>query len=185
MTHGLTSSAQTAKGRSSQRIISNTENSKKGSCLCHQDIFTHTASNACAWYTSSLGTKQSGGLLGAMRNSAATVLFTYGPLVLRILSLLTQVQVTKSPKTMRFKFAIQRSRGTADSRLLMRNYKVDQKTRTLVGLLKALQRRTKARIKVEEVVEGTIMMRLKEWKMDDAEVDEWEKVLLSDSDIDL
>ena len=108
-----------------------------------------------------------------------------GHLVLRILSLLIQVQVTKSPKTMRFKFAIQRSRRTADSQLLMRNYEVDQKTQTLVGLLKALQRGTKAKIKIEEVVEGTIMVRLKEWKMEEAEVDEWEKVLLSDSDIDL
>ena len=39
--------------------------------------------------------------------------------------------------------------------------------------------------KVEEVEEGTINERPKEWKMEDAEIDEWEKVLLSDYDIEL
>ena len=100
------------------------------------------------------------------------------------------MQVTKSAKTMRFKFAIQTSRRPEESPLLIRNGEVDQKTKTMIGLLKALQRRTNAEIEIEEVEEGTINERPKEWKMEDwkvedAEIDEWEKVLLSNSDIDL
>ena len=38
----------------------------------------------------------------------------------------------------------------------MRNGGVDQKTNTIIGLLKALQRRTNAEIKIEEVEEGII-----------------------------
>ena len=126
-----------------------------------------------------------------------------GHLVLRILRLLAQVQVTKSLKRMHFKFAIHAGPYIAESLPLMRNGQADQKTKTIVGLLKALERRINADI--EEVNEWvvwewiaddikvgnrTITRSLKawevdEWKMEDAEVDKWEKVLLSDSDVDL
>ena len=107
-----------------------------------------------------------------------------GHLVLRILRLLAQMQVTKSLKTMRFKFAMQTSGRTAESQPLMENGEEDQKTKTIVGLLKALQRRTNAEIEIEEVEKRAIRKRLKEWKMgdwkmEDAEVDEWEKILLN------
>ena len=48
-----------------------------------------------------------------------------GHLVLRILRLLAQVQVTKSAKTMRFKFAIQTSRRPEELPRLIRNGEVD------------------------------------------------------------
>lgn len=124
-------------------------------------------------------------------------------LVLRILRLLAQAQVTKSLKRMHFKFSIHADWHMAESQPLMRNGQVDQKTKTIVGLLKALGRRMNADIEEvkewgvqewakedAEVGDGTITRSLKywkleEWTMEDAEVDEWEKVLLSDSDIDL
>ena len=126
-----------------------------------------------------------------------------GHLVLRILRLLAQAQVTKPLKTMCFEFAIQVNGYTAPYRLLTRNGEGDEKTTVIAGLLKALQRRTNAEIEMEEVKEGrkewiehaeikegTFPKRLKVWKMEDwkmegAEVDEWEKVLLNDSDVDL
>ena len=42
----------------------------------------------------------------------------------------------------------------------------------VIGLLRALQRRINAGVEVEEVEGGTIDERLKEWKMEDAEIDE-------------
>ena len=95
------------------------------------------------------------------------------------------MQVTKSPKTMRFKFAIQASWRTAESRLLCKDGEVDQKTKKVIGLLKALQWRINTEVEIEEIEGEIINERLKEWKMEDAEIDEWEKVLLNDSDIDL
>ena len=57
-------------------------------------------------------------------------------------------------------------------------------------MLKALQRRINVEIKIEEIEGGSFKERLKEWRMEDwkmgdVEIDEWEKLLLSDSDIDL
>lgn len=51
------------------------------------------------------------------------------------------------------------------------------KTRAIVGLLKALKRRTDIEIEVEE---GAFTTTMREFEMEKAEVDEWEKVLLGD-----
>lgn len=60
---------------------------------------------------------------------------------------------------------------------------MDEKTKAIVGLLKALQRRTNAEVEME-MEEGAFTMTLKEWKMEDAGVDKWDKVLVADAYID-
>ena len=97
-----------------------------------------------------------------------------GHLALRILRLLAQAQVTKSLKTMRFKFAMQTSGRRAQSRPLMEKGEEDQKSKTMTGLLKALKRRTNAEIEIEEVEKDDVRKRLKEWKMEDWEMEDAE-----------
>ena len=105
-----------------------------------------------------------------------------GQTVLRILKLLAEEQVTKSPITKRLTFTIQPDWRTVEAELLIRNGEMDSKTRAVVGLLKALKRRTDAEIEIEE---GAFTKTLKELKMEDADIDEWEQVLLADVGIDL
>ena len=105
-----------------------------------------------------------------------------GKTVLRILKLLAEEQVIKSPKTKRLKFTIQPDWRTVESQLLMRNGEKDKKTEAIVGLLKALKRRTDAEIEVEE---GVYTKTLRELDMDEADIDEWEKLLLADADVGL
>ena len=105
-----------------------------------------------------------------------------GKTVLRILRLLAEEQVSKSPMTKRLKFTFQPDWRTVESQLLMRNGEMDNKTKAIVGLLKALKRRTDAEI---EVKEGVFTKTLRELKMEEVDVDEWEKVLLADADIGL
>lgn len=105
-----------------------------------------------------------------------------GKTVLRILKLLAEEQATKPSMTKRLRFTIQPDWRTVESELLMRNGEMDNKTKVIVGLLKALKRRTDAEIEVEE---GGFKKTLRELKMEESDVDEWEKVLLADADIDL
>ncbi|KAF6224452.1 hypothetical protein HO133_011029 [Letharia lupina] len=105
-----------------------------------------------------------------------------GKTVLRILKLLAEEQATKPSMTKRLRFTIQPDWRTVESELLMRNGKMDNKTKVIVGLLKALERKTDAEIEVEE---GGFKKTLRELKMEEVDVDEWEKVLLADADIDL
>lgn len=102
-----------------------------------------------------------------------------GQTVLRILKLLAEEQAPDSPTTKRLKFTIQPDWRTVESELLMRNGDMDKRTKAIVGLLKALKRRTGAEI---EVAEGVFTKTLREWKMEEVEVDEWEKVLLADAE---
>ena len=60
---------------------------------------------------------------------------------------------------------------------------IDEKTKAIVRLLEALQRRANAEVEIE-TEEGAFTMTLKEWKMEDAEVDKWDKVLVADAYID-
>lgn len=53
---------------------------------------------------------------------------------------------------------------------------------SIVGLLKAVKRRTGAEIEVEE---GVFTKTLKEFEMEGFEVDEWERLLLADADVGL
>ena len=105
-----------------------------------------------------------------------------GKTVLRILKLLARDQVSKSPMTKSLKFTFQPDWRTVEPQLLMRNGEMDNKTKAIVGLLKALTRRTDAEIEVEE---GVFTKTLREVKMEEVEVDKWEKVLLADADIGL
>lgn len=98
--------------------------------------------------------------------------------MLRILRLLAEEeQAWKSAKTKSIKFILQPDWRTVQSQLGMRNGEMNGKTRPIVGLLKALKRRTDIEIEVEE---GVFTNTLRELEMEDAEVDEWEKVLLGD-----
>ncbi|CAF9914226.1 MAG: hypothetical protein ALECFALPRED_009501 [Alectoria fallacina] len=105
-----------------------------------------------------------------------------GQTVLRILRLLAEEQATKPPMPRRLKFTIQPDWRTVETQWLMRNSEVDRKTKAIVGLLKALKRRTDAEIEVEE---GVVTKTLEDFGMEEVEVDEWEKLLLADTDIDL
>lgn len=100
-----------------------------------------------------------------------------GKTVLRILKLLAEEQAWNSPLTKRLKIILQPSWRTVQSEMLMRNGEVNGRTKVIVGLLKALKRRTDIEIEVEE---GAFTTTLRELKMEEAEVDEWEKVLLTD-----
>ena len=102
-----------------------------------------------------------------------------GQTVLRILRLLAEGQATRRK---RLKFTLQPDWRTVESQLLMRNGDMDKRTKAIIGLLKALERRTDAEIEVEE---GAFTKTLKKLVMKEAEIDEWEKVLLADADIDL
>ena len=97
--------------------------------------------------------------------------------MLRILKLLAEEQAWNSPLTKRLKIILQPSWRTVQSEMLMRNGEVNGRTKVIVGLLKALKRRTDIEIEVEE---GAFTTTLRELKMEEAEVDEWEKVLLTD-----
>ena len=59
---------------------------------------------------------------------------------------------------------------------------MEEKTRAIVGLLKALKRRTNAEIEVEE---GVFTKTLRELNMEEVDVDEWERVLLAEADVSL
>ena len=61
--------------------------------------------------------------------------------MLRILKLLAEEQVTKSPLPKRVRITIQPDWRTLEAQMLMRNGKTDEKTMAIIGLLKALQRR--------------------------------------------
>ena len=100
-----------------------------------------------------------------------------GKTVLRILKLLAEEQAWKSRLTKRLKITLQPDWRTVQSELLMRKGEVNGKTKVIVGLLKALKRRTNIEIEVEE---GVFTKTLRELKMEEVEVDEWEKVLLAD-----
>ena len=105
-----------------------------------------------------------------------------GKTVFRILRLLAEEQATKSPARKHLKLIIQPDWRTVESELLMRNGAMDEKTKVIVGLLKALERRIGADIEVEE---GAFTKTLNEWEMEEVEVDEWEKLLLANADIGL
>lgn len=105
-----------------------------------------------------------------------------GKTVFRILRLLAEEQATRSPVTKRLKLIIRPDWRTVESELLMRSGAMDEKTKVIVGLLKALQRRTGAEIEVEE---GALTKTLRELKMEEVEIDEWEKLLLADAGVGL
>ncbi|KAM0795327.1 hypothetical protein BDR22DRAFT_967053 [Usnea florida] len=105
-----------------------------------------------------------------------------GKLVLRILRLLASGQSTKAPMVKQFKFTYHPSWPTFESQMLLGDGEMDKRTRAVVGLLKALKRRTDAEIEVEE---GAVTTTVGELKMKEAEIDEWEKVLLDDADREL
>lgn len=100
-----------------------------------------------------------------------------GKTVLRILKLLAEEQTWKSSKTKSIKFTLQPDWRTVQSQLVIRNGEMNGKTKAIVGLLKALKRRTDIEVEVEE---GVFTKTLRELEMEEGEVDEWEKVLLSD-----
>ena len=102
-----------------------------------------------------------------------------GKLVLRILRLLASGQSTMAPKIKQFKLTYHPSWPTFESQMLLGNGEMDRRTRAIVGLLKALKRRTDAEIEVEE---GALTKTLGELELEEAEIDEWEKVLLDDAD---
>lgn len=81
----------------------------------------------------------------------------------------------------RLKLTIQPNWRIVESQLRTGNAEMDEITKAIVGLLKALQRRTNTEVEMEE---GAFTMRLKEWKMEDAEMDQWEKLLLADADVE-
>ena len=105
-----------------------------------------------------------------------------GKLVLRILRLLAKGQTTKAPMIKIFRLTYQPSRRTFESQMLLGNGEMDKKTKAVAGLLKALKRRIDAEIEVEE---GALTKTVGEMEMEEAEIDEWEKVLLDDADRDL
>ncbi len=105
-----------------------------------------------------------------------------GQTVLRILKLLAEEQVTKSPLPKRVRITIQPDLHTVEARMMMRNGEAHEKTIAMIGLLKALQRRIHADIDVKEAMFTKVFQEV---KMDDAEIDEWEKVLLADIHTDL
>ena len=105
-----------------------------------------------------------------------------GKLVLRILKLLASGQTTKAPMIKHFKLTYHPSWPTFESQMLLGNGESDKKTKVVVGLLKALKRRTDAEIEVEE---GALAKTLGELELEEAEIDEWEKVLLDDADLKL
>ena len=105
-----------------------------------------------------------------------------GKTIVRILRLLAEDQATKSPRTKRLKFTMYPDWRTVESQLLMTSGEKDRKTKAIVGLLKALKRMTDVEVEIEE---GVYTKTLRESKMEEAEVDQWEKVLSTDSDIDL
>ena len=98
-----------------------------------------------------------------------------GQVVLQILRLLAQEQVPKSPVTKRLKVTMQPAWRTVECQLLMKHGEMDKKTKAIVGLLKALKRRTDAEIEVEE---GVFTKTLNEWKMEEVEINKWEKTLI-------
>ncbi len=59
---------------------------------------------------------------------------------------------------------------------------MDIKTKAIVGLLKALKRRTDAEIEVEE---GVYTKTLRELEMEEVDIDVWEELLLADADVEL
>ena len=105
-----------------------------------------------------------------------------GKLVLRIFRLLASGQTTKAPMIKQFRLTYHPSWPTFESQMLLENGEMDKRTRAVVGLLKALKRRTDAEIELEE---GAVTMTVGELKMKEAEIDEWEKVLLDDADLKL
>lgn len=102
-----------------------------------------------------------------------------GKTVLRIFKLLAEEQATKSPLTKRLRFTMQPDRRTVESQLLMRIGEMNKRAKAIVGLLKALRRRTDAEIEIEE---GVFTKTLNEWKMEEAEVDKWDTMLMGDID---
>ena len=102
-----------------------------------------------------------------------------GKLVLRILRLLASRRSTKAPMIKQFKLTYQPCWLTYESQMLLGNGEMDRRTKAVVGLLKALKRRTDAEIEVEE---GAVTTTVGKLKMEEAEIDEWEKVLLDDAD---
>ena len=105
-----------------------------------------------------------------------------GKLVLRILRLVANGQATKAPMIKQFRLIYQRSWRTFESQMLLGNGVLDKKTKVVVGLLKALKRRTNAEIEVEV---GALTKTIGELELEEAEIDEWEKVLLDDADLEL
>ena len=105
-----------------------------------------------------------------------------GKLVLRILRLLANGQTTKAPMIKHFRLSYQPSWRTFESQMLLGNGEMDKRTKAVVGLFKALKRRTDAEIEIEE---GAVTKTLRELEMEEAEIDEWEKVLLDDADFDV
>ncbi len=61
--------------------------------------------------------------------------------MLRVLKLLAEEQVTKSPLPKRVRITIQPDWRTFEAQMLMRNGETDEKTIAIIGLLKVLQRR--------------------------------------------
>ena len=105
-----------------------------------------------------------------------------GKLVLGILRLLASGHTTKAPMIKQFKLTYQPSWPNFESQMLLGNGEMDNGTKAVVGLLKALKRRTDAEIEVEE---GALTKTLGELELEEAEIDEWEKVLLDDADLEL
>lgn len=102
-----------------------------------------------------------------------------GKLVLRIFRLLAGGQTTKAPMIKHFKLTYHPSRPTFESQMLLGNGEMDERTKAIAGLLKALERRIDAEIEVEE---GAVITTLEDLKMKESEIDEWEKVLMDDAD---
>ena len=94
-----------------------------------------------------------------------------GQIVLRILKLLAQEQVTKPPVMKRFRFILPHSQS------VMRSGEMDKRMKAIVGLLKALKRRVDAEIEFER---GDFKETLNNWNMEETEIDDWDKWLMAD-----
>ncbi|KAF6238431.1 hypothetical protein HO173_003398 [Letharia columbiana] len=86
-----------------------------------------------------------------------------GKLVLRILRLLANEQDSNAPMIKHFRLTYQPSWRTFESQMLLGDGEMDKRTKAIVGLLKALKRRTDAEIVVEE---GALTKTLGELEME-------------------
>lgn len=100
-----------------------------------------------------------------------------GERIWKILKVLNDEQTTAAPVKKQLKFTIRKDWLSYGAELKGGQNDIDEQTKPIVGLMKALQRRTGADIEVEE---GEFSKSLGEVQMEEAEIDIWEEVLLAD-----
>lgn len=100
-----------------------------------------------------------------------------GEAIWKILKVLAEEQATGAPLKNHLTFTIEAHWLRGGEKAERGHNDMDKKTKPILGMMKALQRRTDIEIEVEE---ETFTKPLREMQMDECEVDWWEQALLAD-----